>query len=96
MNELDHYINIQDVNSSLEVYENIPSFNKNYTEPDDYFGDIRDLEVFNQIVKEKNCLIEELKNYCNNLKLKFEEEVIKYSTEVNILVIIVLAEPNEN
>ena len=93
MNELDHYINNQDDNSSLEVYDNIPSFNKNYT---DYFGDFRDLECFNQIVKEKNCLIEELKNYCNNLKLKFEEEVIKYSTEVNILVIIVLAERNEN
>jgi len=93
MNELDHYINNQDFNSSLEVYDNIPSFNKNYS---DYFGDFRDLEGFNQIVKEKNCLIEELKNYCNNLKLKFEEEVIKYSSEVNILVIIVLAERNEN
>jgi hypothetical protein len=91
MNELEEYIKIKDNNTSDFVYENISSFNKNST-----CEDFSNLESFNQIVSEKNCLIEELKSYCDTLKLKFEDEIMKYSIEVIFMLIIVLGKSNEN
>ncbi len=45
------------------------------------------LESFDDIINEKNCLIEELKSCLEMMQGKFDEEVNRYSSEVFIILI---------
>ncbi len=97
-NELEEYIKIDD----NYYYDDMQDFNKNFHDVnnckisnEDLNGNFENLESFDQIIKEKNCLIEELKNYTQILKLKFEEEILKYSKEVILTLIIDVDKRNE-
>lgn len=48
-------------------------------------------ESFDDIINEKNCLIEELKSCLELMQVKFDEEVIRYSKEVFIIYILNLS-----
>lgn len=85
-NELDEYINF---NLSDDVSIDKDNFYKNsllpHHEIKSYIREeaSENLESVNQIINEKNCLIEELKSYILTLRSQFESECANYSVEVN-------------
>ena len=87
--ELEGYVNdkqMKHISSYLEesnVCERIKGDERNNSEN---FENSENLESFDDVINEKNCLIEELKSCLKIMQGKFDEEVRRYSIEVFIIL----------